>query len=366
VRIKLAFIRWLKNRTREATSVGNRSIAAVVFKPRPDSLWLARSRFAAMVPGRNNEWEGTGMVGAFGTRSRGVGEVNRWRLGLVVLAVSALIAAGAAWAQNGRESTADSAGRADDIVTQEDIRNFADTLVGKPSATPASPQELAEKAKRMATIASQDGSSQVQLGAARLNLVPPAGHCFLDEAQPSDARLAGILRQVFGGEFRMLQAFADCAQLRSWRTGQRKTLSDYGQFIVPADFIDKKLDGPSRPYVETICKIMRENGGQLVDQSAPMVKQRFEEALKGAQVNEMRFLGVVGQDDTACYFGLIQKLVTEVGDPKTQVDVSAIAFVSGKMIYSNLYAVHEGDQTLSELMERQQTNVSRNLRANGG
>ena len=308
------------------------------------------------------------MLGAFSTRSLSVGEVNGRRLALILTA-SALIASGAALAQGDRGDTADSAGRADDIVTQEDVRNFANALVGAPSATPKAaptPQELAEKAKGIAPIASEDGRSQVQLGAARLNLVPPAGHCFLDETQPSDARLAGILRQVFGGELRMLGAFADCAQLRSWRTGQRKTLSDYGQFLVPVDFIDKKLDGPSQPYVETICKIMRDSGGQLLDQSAPTVKQRFEEALKGAQMNEMRFLGVVGQDETACYFGLIQKLVTEHGDPKTQVDVSAIAFVSGKMIYSNLYAVHEGDQTLSELMERQQTNVSRNLRANGG
>jgi hypothetical protein len=307
------------------------------------------------------------MLGAFWTRLWNVGEGNG-RLALI-MAVSVAVAAGAALAQGGRGDVADSAGRADDIVTQEDIRGFAEALVGKPSATPKAaptPAELAEKAKGIAPIASEDGRSQVQLGAARLNLVPPGGHCFLDETQPADARLAGILRQVFGGELRMLGAFADCAQLRSWRTGQRKTLSDYGQFLVPADFIDKKLDGPSKPYVETICKIMRENGGQLLDQSAPTVKQRFEEALKGAQMNEMRFLGVVGQDDTACYFGLIQKLITEHGDPKTQVDVSAIAFVAGKMIYSNLYAVHEGDQTLSELMERQQTNVSRNLRANGG
>jgi hypothetical protein len=299
------------------------------------------------------------MLGAFGTRSRNVGGVNGRRLALI-LAVLAAVAAGVAMAQGGR---------ADDIVTQEDVRNFAETLLGKPSATPKTPPtiaELNEKAKGMAAIASEDGRSEVQHGAARLNLVPPAGHCFLDEAQPSDARLAGILRQVFGGELRMLQAFADCAQLRSWRSGQRKTLSDYGQFLVPVDFIDKKLDGPSRPYVETICKTMRDEGGQLLDQSAPTVKKRFEEALKGAQMNEMRFLGVVGQDDTACYFGLIQKLVTEFGDPKTQVDVSAIAFVAGKMIYSNLYAVHEGDQTLSELLERQQTNVARTLRANGG
>jgi hypothetical protein len=287
----------------------------------------------------------------------------------LAFAVAAGIAAGAAFAQGGRGDTADSASRADDVATQEDVLNFAQSLVGKPSTTPkvaSTPEQLNEKAKGIAPIASEDGRSQVQLGAARLSLVPPAGHCFLDEAQPSDARLAGLLRQVFGGELRMLGAYADCAQLRSWRTGQRKTLSDYGQFLVPIDFIDKKFDGPSQPYVDTICKVMRDSGGALLDQSAPTVKQRFEDALKGAQMNEMRFLGVVGQDDTACYFGLIQKLVTEFGDPKVQVDVSAIAVVGGKMIYSNLYAVHEGDQTLSELLERQQTSVSRNLRANGG
>lgn len=308
------------------------------------------------------------MLGAFGVRLRNASATTGPRLALILAAVAA-IGASAAWAQSGRGDAADSAGRADDIVTQDDVRNFAEGLVGKPGAAPKAaptPAELAEKAKGIAPIASEDGRSQVQVGSSRITLVPPAGHCFLDESQPSDARLAGILRQVFGGELRMLGAYADCAQLRSWRTGKRKTLSDYGQFLVPVDFIDKKLDGPSRPYVQTICQTLRETGGQELDQSAPTIKQRFETALKGAQMNEMRFLGVVGQDDTACYFGLLQKLVTEFGDPKTQVDVSAIAFISGKLIYSNLYAVHEGDQTLSELMERQQTSMSRNLRANGG
>jgi hypothetical protein len=53
-------------------------------------------------------------------------------------------------------------------------------------------------------------------------------------------------------------------------------------------------------------------------------------------------------------------------DPKTQVDVSTIAFIAGKMIYSNLYAVHEGDHTLNELFDRQQGNVAQNARVNGG
>ena len=146
---------------------------------------------------QTEQWtEGTDMLGAFGARSRSVGRVNGRRLSLV-LAGCALIAAGAALAQAGRGDATDSAGRADDIATQEDVRNFAEGLVGKPGTTPKTaptPQELAEKSKGIASIASEDGQSQVRIGAARLNLVPPAGHCFLDEAQGPDARLAGILR----------------------------------------------------------------------------------------------------------------------------------------------------------------------------
>jgi hypothetical protein len=125
------------------------------------------------------------------------------------------------------------------------------------------------------------------------------------------------------------------------------------------------VDGSPKAYVETICNTLRQNGGEIIDKSTPEVKKRFEEALKGAKMNEVRFLGVVGQDDNACYFGLIQNIVTEFGDPKTQVDVSAIAFISGKMIYINLYAVHEGDFTLGEVFERQKANVEHNLGVNG-
>ncbi|MGB0086995.1 MAG: hypothetical protein WBP94_16680 [Rhodomicrobiaceae bacterium] len=289
----------------------------------------------------------------------------------LVLAGIALFFTGAALIASGRAQTsADSLSRADDPVTQEDVRSFAETLIGKPGANrgaPATPQQLEQKAQRItASRANAQNRTSVKLGEAELGLEPPPGHCFLDESQPSDARLVGLLQSIFRGELRMLGAFADCSQLKSWRTGQRKTLSDYGQFLVPLGFLDKKVDGATKPYVDTICDTLRQNGGELISKSAPQVKQRFEEALKGAKMNEVRFLGVLGQDDNACYFGLIQNIITEFGDPKTQVDVSAIAFISGKMIYINLYAVHEGDFTLGEVFERQKANVERNLSVNGG
>lgn len=267
------------------------------------------------------------------------------------------------------QTGADSLSRADDIVTQDDVRNFAENLVGKPGAASrgvVTPQQIEQKAQRIAALGAGADRSEVKLGEVKLGLEPPSGHCFLDESQPSDARLVGLLNSIFRGELRMLGAFADCAQLKSWRTGQRKTLGDYGQFLVPLDFLDKKVEGAAKPYIDTICKIMRDTGGEIISKSEADVRQRFEQALQGAKMNEVRFLGVVGQDDNACYFGLIQNIITEHGDPKTQVDVSAIAFISGKMIYSNLYAVHEGDQTLTELFERQKANVGRNLAVNGG
>ncbi|WP_088342600.1 MULTISPECIES: hypothetical protein [Rhodomicrobium] len=273
--------------------------------------------------------------------------------------------AGAAMAQTG----ADSLSRADDVVTQADMVDFASGLVGKPVAVARSlptPEELDQKAKRIAALGSGADRSEVKLGDIRLTLEPPGGHCFLDASQPSDARLESLLHSIFRGELRMLGAFADCAQLKSWRTGQRKTLSDYGQFLVPLDFLDKKLEGAAKPYIETMCKTLRDNGGELIAKSEGDVRQRFEQVLAGAKMNEVRFLGVVGQDDNACYFGLIQNIITEHGDPKTQVDVSAISFISGKMVYINLYAVHQGDETLTELFERQKSNVERNIRVNGG
>ncbi len=299
---------------------------------------------------------------------RRYGSAKRFTLALAGIALffgsAELISSGHA------QTSADSLSRADDPVTQEDVRSFAEALIGKPSASPpapTTPQQLETKAQSItATLGNAENRTEVKLGEAKLGLEPPAGHCFLDESQPSDARLVGLLQTIFRGELRMLGAFADCSQLKSWRTGKRKTLSDYGQFLVPLTFLDKKVDGSPKAYVDTVCNTLRQNGGELINQSAPQVKQRFEEALKGAKMNEVRFLGVVGQDEHACYFGLIQNIITEFGDPKTQVDVSAVAFISGKMIYINLYAVHEGDFTLGEVFERQKANVARNLAANGG
>ena len=96
--------------------------------------------------------------------------------------------------------------RPGDVLTQNDASRFAEALVGKsdPAETPLpTPRQLEQKAQKLAALGSDSERTQVKLGDTPLDLEPPAGHCFLDESQPSDARLVGLLHSVFRGELRM-------------------------------------------------------------------------------------------------------------------------------------------------------------------
>jgi hypothetical protein len=257
-----------------------------------------------------------------------------------------------------------SAGR---VMTEEQVKLLAEQLIGKANANTRreSPTELARQAASIKSLSMDSSRTAVKLGDVQLSLEPPGGHCFLDSSQPSDAQLIGYLQTAFQGELRLLGGFADCGQLSSWRTGKRATLNDYGQFLVPVNMLDYVASGPTKSYVDAVCSALRAEGDDVVRKNESAMKARLEDTLKGAQLNEVRFLGVVGQDDNACYFGMVQKLVAQDGQPKTQVDVSAVAFISGKVLYTNLYALYEGDYTMGELLERQRATIARNIGANG-
>ncbi len=236
-------------------------------------------------------------------------------------------------------------------LTEANVRQIALQLMGK---TPPSVVQLRLRGRRM----------QVTLGSTRFWLEPPSGHCFLDAQHPADARLHNVLQRIFSTDIRLIGGFADCAQLEAWRSGKRKTLRDYGKFLTPLAVLDKRATGSPRKLVATMCRTMRSEGGEFSLRGRRSLKAQFERALASAKMNESRSLGVIDEDSHACYFGMLQKLQTETGEVKTQIDVSVAAIISGKMIYSNLYAALENDGTLRELLDRQKANVARNVAAN--
>ncbi len=271
-----------------------------------------------------------------------------------VSAILGIIGFGLYFYDKSHEDNADKAAR-------DQVIRLANELLGKiPPANAAVPPN----AQVVELLATSDQVTQVKLGDQELKLSPPGGHCFLDPSQPGDARLIGALNGMFSADLRMLSGYADCAQLKLWRTGQRKVLDDHGQYLVPVSVLNFTYTGDPAPLVSSLCSTMRQEGESYISAADQTAKQRLKEALEGAALEETRYLGIVGEDKHACYFGIVQKLKTEFGDPKTQLGITAIIFAGGKVFTSNLYSLYTGDLSVAELIEKQKANVARISAAN--
>lgn len=248
-------------------------------------------------------------------------------------------------------------------MTVADAKNIAVAVSRK--GAPGLLEDLESKARAIKTLGVEKNLVKVDLAGVRLRLEVPKGQCPLDPAQQADARVIGMMSQVYRGELRALHGFADCNELKAWRAGERGTLSHYGDYLVPVSGVDKTAPASSRALMDTACRTMREYNGEYNGWKDAGLKERIEKALEPYKMNQVRLIGVIDQDDAACYFATVQKTKTENGETKTQINVVALTLIGGKMLYIDLYSVLENDSTLQALLRRQKANVVRNIAANG-
>src|SRR5262249_8489142 len=148
--------------------------------------------------------------------------------------------------------------------------------------------------------------------------------------QPSEKRMLNVLTDVLtkSGN-RLLSMSADCQQLADWNAGRRKLLDDYAQYQVG-------MAAEGMPPAETIgqtCATLRAEGDKILSRDHPSIKSRVESALDKVKMNQATFLGVLGEDPTACYAGLLQNLRTEVGTDKTQVVAFAVTIARNRTLF---------------------------------
>jgi hypothetical protein len=208
-------------------------------------------------------------------------------------------------------------------------------------------------------------AKQIQIGTVVLALPSPKGHCQLTEQQPADARAIKVVIDALAGtKNELLAASADCGQLEAWRASRLPALDDHAQYqtLIPA----KDLYLPRGPSVKEFCTATRAQGEKTAAGAIPDLKARLEAAMKGAKFNETSFLGVLAEDDDACYVGELQKMRTEIGIEKSQLTISATTLVKGKILFYYLYADYRGPDTVSAALARHQRNVAALLAANGG
>jgi len=201
-----------------------------------------------------------------------------------------------------------------------------------------------------------------KMGSVTVDLAAPRGYCELVDSQASDTRTLQTIRTALGSQNELLAMYADCAQLSDWRKGTRKLLDDYVQYQTTPSLKDVTVEAAST--IKDACKSVREMAGQSLTESLVELNKRISTTASSVKVNEVKFLGVVAEDDTACYAAMLQKLTTEIRTEKTQVILMAITVAKGKMLRYIMYTPYVDAETVDKMLARHRINITAFLAAN--
>jgi hypothetical protein len=201
-------------------------------------------------------------------------------------------------------------------------------------------------------------AKEVKVGTATLVLPSPQGYCELDTTQATEARAVSVTERMLNTN-RLLAFSADCEQLTKYRTSKGATpLDNIAQYQTLVSWENKELPDAPENVIKWVCNQMRSQGEQVALESTAEIKTRAEQVLANLKVNDMRLLGVVGQEPLACYVALLKNFSTEIGTEKTQAVVFAATIVNSKMVYYYLYAPYASSTTVTNTLKQLRTNIT--------
>jgi len=82
------------------------------------------------------------------------------------------------------------------------------------------------------------------------------------------------------------------------------------------------------------------------------------------ELKDSSFMGVLAEDPTACYAGLLQKLRTETGTDKTQVVIFAATIVKKRFIFVYGITRYVDSDSVDRMLALLKTHVPKVLAAN--
>ena len=218
----------------------------------------------------------------------------------------------------------------------------------------------------LASVPMSDAATvSVNVGGRQITLVIDPDQCELDRNNPSDTRVYDLVERGLAGRNQLLMAAADCEQIPSWRSGSRPTLDDFTQVQVNLALRERELTGREAATSKEICTELRKQGDAIVNgPDVTEVRNRFNTLTDTVKLNATTFIGVVHEDDQACYASLVQKVRTEQGRDKLILSVFAHVVLRGRLLY--IYRFTEGDsfERLVHVTEQLQKSVAAHLAAN--
>ena len=212
-------------------------------------------------------------------------------------------------------------------------------------------------------FAGQASAAQVTLTDKTIKLIAPAGHCQLQKSRVSDAHILQLLDRP-QSPTRLLAMFANCDELKAWRTGKRKTLSRTAQFQVLKSLANVTLPGSRASLIKQFCAAVRQTSETTQRKEFAETRKNLEKDVPTMKINEMHALGVLEETSTACYTGSLTSMRTEYGTRKAVATVIGITVVRGVAIYYLRTVRYKNPASVAGLMSKLKIDMVAFLTAN--
>jgi hypothetical protein len=212
-------------------------------------------------------------------------------------------------------------------------------------------------AQQRTTPTQQLNTTTIQIGGRQVRLVVAGGHCLLDRAYDLDRSIFDLATRALAGQNELLLHTADCRGLQEARDGRAPHLSDFAQAQVSLQFKSRDLTGQEAATAREVCQSVRSEGDKAGKQLALDVKERVRQLEAGIGVNETRTLGVLGEDDSACYSGILMNLRTTAGRPRLILGVYAMTVLNGRLVFLYRFLGEPQPGAVDRLLEQQRKAV---------
>ena len=205
---------------------------------------------------------------------------------------------------------------------------------------------------------------EVGAGEVRVSLAGPKGFCPSEKKIPADKEMLTANQDLLKGTSDLLGIFVLCDRLTAWRAGKVDTLGDSAQYQISLK--NKGQQYSAEKTIPAICAEARKNGGAMIKSAEAEINKRYEsvKATAGSlKVNDQKFYGVLHEDKTGCYHGIVQKL--DIDDKVTTMFiVQAFIVVKGKMLFFNYGNDLEGPATVQRVLDTSRATVAATLAQN--
>jgi hypothetical protein len=190
------------------------------------------------------------------------------------------------------------------------------------------------------------------IGDAFVKLPPPADFCELTPQYEFDGNALNAMSKQTAFGLKLLAMSADCNQLAGAREGKGR-ISDMVQYLV------ENPDAKVPMSVASKCAIERAPNKSSID-----VDTNLARIVDAAKVNEASSIGVIAEDDSACYSAAVAKRGTNAGAQVLVVALQAYTVVKAKAITVRRHAAFQNPDAIKALLAKLKSDVAAFIAAN--